>query len=206
MTAAGDAWGYSMLAFELLTGEKPFGRSNRAQIHRAIDKGHRPAIPADVGDKLRGLIGACWAQDPEMRPPMRDVVTTITQVLDGQSAHWNPVCKFLQLFPKICAVFRTVVKPILHISCPRHRRRKCAVVRICQFVTCQRHHLASGRRLSSPHLRVTYPMALELATKFPRSRWFTRCRIHDNDHSQKPCSNHTILHQETLRTTHLRKS
>lgn len=79
---AADVWAMASIAYELLTGKKPFGKGLAAV--QVITSGKVPALPARIathsqfgglGQELYALIKDCWTFDPKARPTADDVVT-----------------------------------------------------------------------------------------------------------------------------------
>ena len=66
-----DIFAFGILAWEVLTGKVAFERMSDIEALLRIIEGYRPVAPdGSVGD----LIKECWAQDPESRPKIEEVV------------------------------------------------------------------------------------------------------------------------------------
>jgi len=65
---------------EILTKETPYAGMNPLQVVRLIDKGERPAIPANCDTTYSALIYECWADDFTKRPTFLDVLQRLKQL------------------------------------------------------------------------------------------------------------------------------
>ena len=45
-----------------------------------VAQGKRPALPPDTDPQLSSVINKCWAQDPDARPPFKQVVGFLKQL------------------------------------------------------------------------------------------------------------------------------
>ena len=74
--APADVYAFGMLVYQLLTLKAPFQERgiNLFKLGELLRKGERPSFDSGVADEWRDLIEKCWAQDPEERPTMEDVV------------------------------------------------------------------------------------------------------------------------------------
>lgn len=85
-----------MLVVEVFTGQKPFGRSAYdalACLYTA--KGKRPEKPVNdwglgFSDGIWGLVQRCWAQDPDDRPIVDDVVKAWGRLMNNQGGFRGP--------------------------------------------------------------------------------------------------------------------
>jgi predicted Ser/Thr protein kinase len=70
-----DVYSFSMLCFEVLTGDVPFKDKKLSTLLESIHKGVRPQLP-DVDycpDYLSALIKKCWATNAEERPQFPEI-------------------------------------------------------------------------------------------------------------------------------------
>ena len=81
---ATDIYGLGVLAFEMLTGEKPFERSTPIATALAHVQDPPPPLPGDTPADLVALIQDCFAKDPAERPTAQFIV----DLLDP-AAHLN---------------------------------------------------------------------------------------------------------------------
>jgi serine/threonine protein kinase len=76
-----DVWAIASIGYELLTGDKPFGKGLAAVpniVGRVL-----PSLPAhlgksqfrDLGNELFGVMTMCWIADPAQRPSADELVT-----------------------------------------------------------------------------------------------------------------------------------
>lgn len=73
---ASDAYSFGIVAWEVLTRKVPWADVIRAEdiFLRVVMKGDRPVIPADAPRDIAGVIRACWAEAPEKRPVMSEIM------------------------------------------------------------------------------------------------------------------------------------
>jgi serine/threonine protein kinase len=69
---------------ETMTGNVPFAQyRNDTQVILALSRNERPSrSPKMKSDWLWNLVTRCWATEPEMRPPVRDVVKRIRDAME----------------------------------------------------------------------------------------------------------------------------
>ena len=71
-TNGSDVYSFAMIAFEVMTGIKPFSKSgkplNGSQLEKKVIDGERPEFNNSVTDSMKELICQCWSGDPEKRP------------------------------------------------------------------------------------------------------------------------------------------
>lgn len=121
-----DVFSYGILLWELLTSDMPYNGMKQVDITIGVTNGTlRPPFPPGPQTSLMHLIERCWAQDPNDRPTMKQVVKDIEN---------NPKCHFTDTNE---SVFRSLA------SKPKHRSTSSQVVT---------HHKKkrNGKRLSEP--------------------------------------------------------
>jgi hypothetical protein len=74
-----DVWSFSMVCYQVLSGEKPFYQeSSIGKIRAKIqDPKFRPLFPQDCPDYIRSCISRCWEQSPDKRPTFSDICTSL---------------------------------------------------------------------------------------------------------------------------------
>lgn len=72
-TKEADVYSYSMIAYELITGKKPFKSYNKTQLREAIQKGKRPEIPRNY-EMTRVFFESCWCENPEQRTNFDSII------------------------------------------------------------------------------------------------------------------------------------
>ncbi|KAJ7188941.1 kinase-like domain-containing protein, partial [Mycena filopes] len=84
-TTASDVYGFACVAFEMRCGKPPFHNNNHYQVKAAHDARQQQSRPSGVPDRLWELIQECWSYDPDARPSMERVVSTIEEWGWGRS-------------------------------------------------------------------------------------------------------------------------
>lgn len=121
-----DVFSYGILLWELLTSDMPYNGMKQVDITIGVTNGTlRPPFPPGPTTPLMQLIEKCWAQDPNDRPTMKQVVDDLE---NSSKYHFTDTNE---------SVFRSLV------SKPKHRSTSSQVVT---------HHKKrkSGKRLSEP--------------------------------------------------------
>jgi hypothetical protein len=74
-----DVWSFSMVCYQVLSGETPFHQeSNIGTIRAKIqDPKFRPLFPPDCPDYISTCINRCWEQSPHKRPAFSDICTSL---------------------------------------------------------------------------------------------------------------------------------
>jgi hypothetical protein len=67
-TRSADVYSFSMLSFEVLTGDVPFEDKKLVTLLESISDGVRPQLPDYCPDYLSALIEKCWATNAGERP------------------------------------------------------------------------------------------------------------------------------------------
>ncbi|KAG8905782.1 hypothetical protein FRB99_008261 [Tulasnella sp. 403] len=76
-TARSDVWSWSCLFLEIMTGKIPY------ESIPNVDSLSERALPAiaetlDCPARAQNIMGHCWKHDPELRPPMGEVLAILT--------------------------------------------------------------------------------------------------------------------------------
>ncbi len=74
-----DVWSFSMVCYQVLSGEEPFHQESKiGTIHAKIqDPKFRPVFPQDCPDYISTCISRCWEQSPDKRPTFSDICTRL---------------------------------------------------------------------------------------------------------------------------------
>jgi len=74
-----DVWSFSMVCYQVLSGEKPFHQESKiGTIHAKIqDPKFRPLFPQDCPNYISTCISNCWEQSPDKRPTFSDICTRL---------------------------------------------------------------------------------------------------------------------------------
>jgi serine/threonine protein kinase len=82
---AADVYSWSMVCYELVTLQKPFGGWTRDMHNNLVcGKGVRPEFTSDISYPLKHLLEQCWAQKARDRPNMRQVVDQLRVMEEEQ--------------------------------------------------------------------------------------------------------------------------
>jgi serine/threonine-protein kinase len=122
-----DIFSYGVLAYELLSGIRPFGGETISSVLFQIVN-QRPAPLSSHCPELRpllnGLVHRCLRKDPSKRPPdFGHILTNLERVREGERR--NPV--LLDILPSESREAGPDLRPIEH---PETRRKKLAEVRL----------------------------------------------------------------------------
>ena len=84
-----DAYSFSMIAYEIFTGKKPF-----------LGSENRPEISYVKNEKVQLFLTKCWSEKPEERPSFCDIVEFLMQdeIKNYFNANDEEVLKYLSLF------------------------------------------------------------------------------------------------------------
>ena len=73
-TSKVDVYAYSIILYEMVHGIKPYKGMKLSEFQRRVlVNGERADINKDTPQALRDLISACWAQNPDERPPFEAI-------------------------------------------------------------------------------------------------------------------------------------
>jgi serine/threonine protein kinase len=81
------SWCWTCQIFgQILTGNAPFFElANDMAVGIKVIRGHRPSRPEMISDSLWTLLEDCWAQDPDKRPTMAEIVQRLVSPAIGAS-------------------------------------------------------------------------------------------------------------------------
>ncbi|KAG8467346.1 hypothetical protein KFE25_000662 [Diacronema lutheri] len=75
-----DVFSFSILAFEVLSGQRAYGElmmNGQALADAVAESGLRPSLPPAWPQPLRDLLSLCWAQEAEARPDFPAIVVKL---------------------------------------------------------------------------------------------------------------------------------
>ena len=74
-----DMYSLAVILYEIASRKAPWEDAHMpALIPLWVAQGQREAIPADTPKPMAALIAKCWAQKPEERPAMSEVVSELS--------------------------------------------------------------------------------------------------------------------------------
>ena len=73
-TKAGDVYAFALIAYEVMTHEKPYDNFTFPNLLKTLANGNRPAFNTPVPEPYQELIESCWSQDPLNRPTFAEIV------------------------------------------------------------------------------------------------------------------------------------
>ena len=68
LTSKVDVYSFSLIFFQLLTGQMPYPSIDHFALPHQIATGVRPKIPASLSKPFRKILEASWHQNPKKRP------------------------------------------------------------------------------------------------------------------------------------------
>lgn len=78
-TTKNDVYAFSMLLYEIVTGNEPFIGVNVYEIVYSVIQGIRPIIPDSISEQCQDLISRCWSEDPDERPTFEEITNIIKE-------------------------------------------------------------------------------------------------------------------------------
>jgi serine/threonine protein kinase len=97
LSRATDVYSYGMVCYEILTACIPFEECAKSN-YDIILSGRRPALPADLSQRMKELLHACWRADPQERPGWVWIIETLKEEEDWWSENkpshlksWNKI-------------------------------------------------------------------------------------------------------------------
>lgn len=84
-----------MLALEIFTEKLPFEEQGRTKAANRILRGERPQFPQNAEEmglavQIQKFLEKCWCQDPEERPTIEEVVSTLDSFLGDDESVRKP--------------------------------------------------------------------------------------------------------------------
>ena len=79
-----DVYAFSMIAFEVVSGEVPFKEFpciSPVSLGMKVSSGKRPKIPGSVPPKMSALIERCWSQEASRRPSFAEIFNELSSDL-----------------------------------------------------------------------------------------------------------------------------
>ncbi|CAM6018522.1 unnamed protein product [Sphagnum balticum] len=91
-TNAADVYSFTLVFFEVLTGEVPFANISKSQILGKIRCGEMPILPPDdyCPVHLSAFIKECWATRPQDRPKFPEICQRLRECKDTILSHSTP--------------------------------------------------------------------------------------------------------------------
>ena len=83
-----DVYSFALTMYELCDRDVPYTKSERGKAFKlamnVAEKGHRPEIRSSWNPAVSFLITSCWADDPTLRPDMREVMSSLSSILSSK--------------------------------------------------------------------------------------------------------------------------
>mmetsp|Transcript_14058 Transcript_14058/g.30435 ORF Transcript_14058/g.30435 Transcript_14058/m.30435 type:complete len:668 (+) Transcript_14058:557-2560(+) len=98
LSPSADVYAVGVLMWEIYTAEKVFKQLSDSEVILAVvTKKARPTFPSDVPPKYKFLAERCWAEMPELRPSLEQLMNELDNLqtsLCPQGEHSSPIpCK-----------------------------------------------------------------------------------------------------------------
>lgn len=138
-----DVYSFGLLWHLILTKEDSFKSrpekfKSREGIASYIIEGNRPSFPHDWPKSLKNRIGDCWSQDPQVRPPFRQILAqwdSITLDFLCPDAHARHICYNLWRDQKNKIYFHVFLKALVVECMPfKSMKEKYAITLFSLFV------------------------------------------------------------------------
>lgn len=81
-TEAVDVFAFSMIAYELITGNLPYSELEPIEslaLTLRIMNGYRPTFPQHVNEKMKNLISSCWSHNDNDRPSFDKIFSQLSR-------------------------------------------------------------------------------------------------------------------------------
>ncbi|HUG40087.1 MAG TPA: serine/threonine-protein kinase, partial [Longimicrobiales bacterium] len=83
VTPAADLWGFGVLGYELLTGQRPFGGSDVLEVLKAVLDGETPHLETlrpGTDPRLAALLRTCFSRGPGRRPRADEALAELRRI------------------------------------------------------------------------------------------------------------------------------
>ncbi|KAE8747684.1 mitogen-activated protein kinase kinase kinase 7 [Frankliniella occidentalis] len=95
-----DVYSWGIILWEVLSRRKPFSESGNAfRILWEVYKGIRPPRIQNCPKPVEDIMTRCWDKDPNLRPPMDDVVNYMSKLIDLFGNYNTPIEKLAEQEP-----------------------------------------------------------------------------------------------------------
>ena len=71
---ASDVYAFSIIAYEIITKNRPFKDLNVFTLPLKVKEGKRPDLNYSIPASYKNLIQQCWSQDPQNRPTFNEIL------------------------------------------------------------------------------------------------------------------------------------
>lgn len=109
LTYKSDAYSFSLIAYQIITGQIPYENLNKKGVNEFIQKvtkGDRPNVRQIPDGVVKGLLVRCWSRRQQERPGFDDIVETLTSYPFYKvfEVDHKEVIEYLSLFGRECNV------------------------------------------------------------------------------------------------------
>ena len=105
-----DIYSFSLIAYEINTGQDPTVEGNFLTFMNNVTKGKRPDLSIIRNKKIQKFLEKCWSNDPNERPTFQEIVETLCNPDFYSSFEFDvdEVIDYVNLFPSDHPVLKKI--------------------------------------------------------------------------------------------------